>query len=259
MGLRRGLPLGARACPSRSSARRRSTSSGVDLDGNEVSIEADELLGRLFQHELDHLDGVLLLERLDDEPAQGGHEGAASSHRPGHRRRCRSTGRACSATGRVLPAVVPALPAVSSSSARPPSPAAAAGARRRRLRRRAGRHPRRQAPVARRAAPMPSPVKAAALELGLPVTTQGRRRARRGRRPRRRRRLRPARSSRTCSTRCRWSTSTSRCCRGGAARRRSSGRSSPVTPRPACASCSSRRASTPARSSRASGSPIGRP
>ena len=32
---------------------------GRDLDGNEVSIEADELLARLFQHELDHLDGVL--------------------------------------------------------------------------------------------------------------------------------------------------------------------------------------------------------
>lgn len=38
---------------------------GRDLDGNEVSIEADELLARCFQHELDHLDGVLLLERLD--------------------------------------------------------------------------------------------------------------------------------------------------------------------------------------------------
>ncbi len=40
---------------------------GYDLDGREVSIEADELLARLFQHELDHLDGVLLLDRLDDE------------------------------------------------------------------------------------------------------------------------------------------------------------------------------------------------
>jgi peptide deformylase len=40
---------------------------GVDIDGNEVSIEADELLARLFQHELDHLDGVLLLDRLDDD------------------------------------------------------------------------------------------------------------------------------------------------------------------------------------------------
>lgn len=40
---------------------------GRDLDGNEVSIEADELVARCFQHELDHLDGVLLLERLDDD------------------------------------------------------------------------------------------------------------------------------------------------------------------------------------------------
>ena len=38
---------------------------GRDLDGNEVSIEADELLARLFQHELDHLDGVLLVDHLE--------------------------------------------------------------------------------------------------------------------------------------------------------------------------------------------------
>jgi peptide deformylase len=40
---------------------------GYDLDGNEVSIEADELEGRCFQHELDHLDGTLYLDRLDDD------------------------------------------------------------------------------------------------------------------------------------------------------------------------------------------------
>jgi peptide deformylase len=40
---------------------------GRDLDGNEVSVEADELESRLFQHELDHLDGVLLVERLDED------------------------------------------------------------------------------------------------------------------------------------------------------------------------------------------------
>ena len=38
---------------------------GRDLDGNELSIEADELEARVFQHEIDHLDGVLLIERLD--------------------------------------------------------------------------------------------------------------------------------------------------------------------------------------------------
>ena len=40
---------------------------GHDLDGNELSIEADELESRMFQHELDHLDGTLLVERLDDD------------------------------------------------------------------------------------------------------------------------------------------------------------------------------------------------
>jgi len=38
---------------------------GRDLDGNEISFEADELEARLFQHEMDHLDGTLLIERLD--------------------------------------------------------------------------------------------------------------------------------------------------------------------------------------------------
>jgi peptide deformylase len=38
---------------------------GWDLDGRELSIEADELLARVFQHETDHLDGILLIERLD--------------------------------------------------------------------------------------------------------------------------------------------------------------------------------------------------
>jgi peptide deformylase len=40
---------------------------GLDLDGNELEIEADELEARCFQHEVDHLDGVLLLERLDPD------------------------------------------------------------------------------------------------------------------------------------------------------------------------------------------------
>ena len=40
---------------------------GIDLDGNEVSFEADELWSRLIQHELDHLDGVLMVEHLDDD------------------------------------------------------------------------------------------------------------------------------------------------------------------------------------------------
>jgi peptide deformylase len=38
--------------------------SATDLDGNEVTYAGDELLGRVLQHEVDHLDGVLLLARL---------------------------------------------------------------------------------------------------------------------------------------------------------------------------------------------------
>jgi len=40
---------------------------GIDLDGKEIVVEGDEVLGRVFLHEIDHLDGVLLLDRL--EPA----------------------------------------------------------------------------------------------------------------------------------------------------------------------------------------------
>jgi peptide deformylase len=38
---------------------------GWDLDGHQVSIEADEIEARCFQHELDHLDGRLLISMLD--------------------------------------------------------------------------------------------------------------------------------------------------------------------------------------------------
>ena len=38
-----------------------------DLDGNEVSIEAEDLRARLFQHELDHLEGRILLDYLDED------------------------------------------------------------------------------------------------------------------------------------------------------------------------------------------------
>ena len=41
--------------------------SGFDINGNEVEFEADELFSRLIQHEIDHLDGVLLIDRLDED------------------------------------------------------------------------------------------------------------------------------------------------------------------------------------------------
>jgi peptide deformylase len=35
---------------------------GVNLDGNEVTIEAEGFLARIFQHEIDHLDGKVILD-----------------------------------------------------------------------------------------------------------------------------------------------------------------------------------------------------
>jgi peptide deformylase len=46
---------------------RRIEVTGVDLDGNEVVFEAEDFLARVIQHELDHLDGVLMLEHLDPD------------------------------------------------------------------------------------------------------------------------------------------------------------------------------------------------
>ncbi len=43
----------------------RAVVAGVDLDGRPVEVEGSGLLGRCLQHETDHLDGVLYLDRLD--------------------------------------------------------------------------------------------------------------------------------------------------------------------------------------------------
>src|SRR5215213_4938224 len=40
---------------------------GIDLDGNVVEREADELEARMYQHELDHLHGVLMFDRMTPE------------------------------------------------------------------------------------------------------------------------------------------------------------------------------------------------
>jgi peptide deformylase len=39
---------------------------GVDEHGRRVEIEAEDLLARIFQHETDHLHGMLYIDRLDD-------------------------------------------------------------------------------------------------------------------------------------------------------------------------------------------------
>lgn len=43
------------------------TISGSDASGNPLRMEVTDLLARVFQHEVDHLDGVTILERTDRE------------------------------------------------------------------------------------------------------------------------------------------------------------------------------------------------
>ena len=37
---------------------------GLDRDGNDQTIEGHDLLARAFQHEMDHLDGIVFIDRL---------------------------------------------------------------------------------------------------------------------------------------------------------------------------------------------------
>jgi peptide deformylase len=38
---------------------------GIDLDGRSIVVEGEELMARCLQHEVDHLDGMLYLDRLE--------------------------------------------------------------------------------------------------------------------------------------------------------------------------------------------------
>jgi len=40
---------------------------GLDIDGNEIEFEVNELMGRMFQHEIDHLNGVLMFDRMSPD------------------------------------------------------------------------------------------------------------------------------------------------------------------------------------------------
>lgn len=44
----------------------RVTVKGIDLNNKEVRIKADGILARVLQHEVDHLDGVLYVDRVED-------------------------------------------------------------------------------------------------------------------------------------------------------------------------------------------------
>ncbi|HHJ98606.1 MAG TPA: peptide deformylase [Actinobacteria bacterium] len=40
---------------------------GLTIEGREITIEAEDLLARVLQHEIDHLDGILILDRAPAE------------------------------------------------------------------------------------------------------------------------------------------------------------------------------------------------
>lgn len=40
---------------------------GLDIDGNVIELEATDLMGRLFQHEIDHLHGMLMFDRMSPD------------------------------------------------------------------------------------------------------------------------------------------------------------------------------------------------
>ena len=40
---------------------------GVDLDGNKIEVEGNGLMAQALQHECDHLEGLVYLDRLEDE------------------------------------------------------------------------------------------------------------------------------------------------------------------------------------------------
>ena len=42
------------------------TVKAMDLNGRGVRIKADDFLARVLQHEIDHLDGILFVDRMDD-------------------------------------------------------------------------------------------------------------------------------------------------------------------------------------------------
>lgn len=52
----------------------RITIEGFDVDGNKIRIRAREELAIAFQHELDHLNGILFVDRIDKENPYKGYE-----------------------------------------------------------------------------------------------------------------------------------------------------------------------------------------
>jgi peptide deformylase len=47
---------------------------GLDRSGKEVTVEGEGLMARLLQHEMDHLDGTLFVDRLSSLKRQMYHK-----------------------------------------------------------------------------------------------------------------------------------------------------------------------------------------
>ena len=45
---------------------------GLNLDGKKVTVKAEGLLSRVFQHEIDHLNGILIIDKAEPEPKSKG-------------------------------------------------------------------------------------------------------------------------------------------------------------------------------------------
>ena len=202
----------------------RVTLAGRDENGDEVRYELEDIYARAAQHETDHLDGVLILDRTTTEARRE----ALATLRPRDRPRADMARSRSPRPRRSAPTCSSGSPRRTRSrccSRDPTRRAAAAASRRRRRRRRSAE---------RLGIPVRSPSGSTGVEL--PAGH------------RRRRRIRAAHPGAAARrARC-GSTSTRRCCRAGAAPRRSSGRSWPATRAPASRSTARRRSSTPGRS-----------
>ena len=233
--------------PSTAAGRCRWSPTASTCTASRCTIEGSELLARAIQHETDHLDGVLFIDRLDPDDPQGRDEG---DPRVG-------VVRAGAAHGQGLPARHPrARPLMRVVFAGTPEVAAARARRGRRLPPRAGR---RRHPPRRPGRPRPQ----AGRQPGRPAGRGARRTRPQARAPARPRvpgrrcaswrptaarwsRTAPCcRSPRSTSRRTAGSTCTSPCCPPGAAPPRSSTRSGPATRSPGRPRSGSSRSSTP--------------
>ena len=93
----RGLPLGP-GLPFEIVRAERVTMRGIDLDGNEIVLEGDDLLARMIQHEIDHLDGVLLLDRLEPDVRRAALRELRTAARQPRGRPLTGDGRSCASS-----------------------------------------------------------------------------------------------------------------------------------------------------------------